>query len=1424
MELQQLSTNEWNWLTSFPFPLAYSYKESVLEAPNDEERVRGIIQTFTTGIQYTALICASEYARADYKDEHLSWSLERLKRPLISDFFNFVNAAVTSLRQHEVAPLILELEDFASEMERMRVEVPVMVDDEPRVKQLLLRKALVELRNTLGHKLYKPNWAELSAQYLPHLEHFLSSMAWCAKYPLLRVLNEEEMARLTGAKPLFASELLPEKSRDEIARAKAEGEMTGLLLADDSFNRFLNLYPLMLVAPCKECQAEPLRGLTEETFFFNGDEGKFLVYIGIRHSRNTKLVRGAVDDLYESKKTYPPVIRVNQISPPELSRRARHQFEQLLALNINARRYLPQLYHPRAEIESALSAFLRSKQTGFFLLGESGIGKTSLLCRKVEEWSGQSLQPENEPTSYEKKSEKDGETATTSDIVLFYSGRGLLAQGALEERIMNDLYLEGGFQDLLNRLRPTGRRLLIVIDSVNEDEQPSQTLQTLCQFTTRYARLFTEVDAPLKVIFSFRTAFYQKTLHALGYAGDGDEIQSLFPADVFLTHEVEHQEQKKQTYRFTLEAMSVEETGEVFEAYRAFAGIADEETGKMRRFRPTTPFEQLSQPTRQLLTHPWYLRMALEAFNERPLPTTLWVGELLESFCQAKIYGRTEAEQDLFDYRAVFTDELVRLMRGRRTDTIERAELLTIPQLAHAVSELQLRLSPYLQLVDEGVLVEAVETETTGHRTRKRFRVRFAFDPLFEYLLAEDILRENSLTIKEIPQLSNEKLESLLAEAQGFESLAGAIRVLLLEELTQGFYAGFVRHVQVFDSEWSELLASCLEQWFQIIRGTESESHFWDVLGMVALIGGEAGLVVIDTLCLRNFERSRFEVAYHLACLIEAGFADKLDERGRFAYRFVQAKALIHWGQNGMGRLLLQQLTTEVKNASPKEDFAILLINCKAYLSMAEVSLGLAAQAVGRLEDIWKEIQQRESEGKSISGLFSPVTTMLMGCYRELGKNELAAEIEDKFVSRLSDAEKENPETKLGIAMGKSGLLRDEEKYSESAQVLYDALQSISEHEVSPEVLAKAYNKLGISLNKAQQIEQARQAYNKAVKIAEENKLWGSLSFALADLGFLEVDVFGRIILKAQETNQELNEESLPWQALEKAENYFQRGLEICKVFPNLKLEAEIYRHLHAAAAAKKDVMQSEKYHREAIRCYKSLANYQKVFEMYESLADVFERIGKHDEALLVVREALEFATAEGEVETEKRIRHGLIEIYSTSSQWIEALDIFDGWKQKETLYSAVNQGIILTSFGDVCEQEAGDLSRAIQFYRQAIEAFEKGQATELAANPRLRLAELLNDEEHQVEKLSLLKTVIQDAPLMEDTSHRARILAGAGQLLYYMGRLQEAKEAFQLSLETGRTVGDEQLIRLVEDNWLILVETRIKNEKFWSSFNEGEV
>jgi tetratricopeptide (TPR) repeat protein len=751
---------------NYPFPIAFVLKNDVLEGKTPKEKVDGLIHLAEMSLQYATLIAVSDYVYADFKDEQVSYRLERLRRPLTSDFANFLRIAVPKLKEKGML-FVSELDDGINKTIRKQVKAVRMGERGLEEQNMSLLEALVNIRNAVRHGRWVGNWEAFIEYHVPLIVEFLQLMDWFGRYPLIRLLGGGKCLRLMGAETIFTPEPIPEEAFEELARAQRAGELTGLLLADPTLSRFRTLYPFLLWADCPYCQQEPLLGLTEEVFLFSGDEGKrYVAYIGVSHSRPMSEPRERVSEIFNEKWVPPETIEVERVTYPVLYERARAQSELWLTENIHMRRYIPQVYFPRKVMENELESFLKGGKSGFLLLGESGIGKTNLLCHKVDEWRER------------------------GEIVLFYAGHKLNPDEPMEQRLLGDLYLQGDFIRLLEFVRKEGRRFIVVVDGVNENKQSAKLLRYLCEFVQRYGRNF-----PLKVILSARTVFFTRMLQALGEGRSEEQLKSieagLFPSTIFQTHTVEREGRREETHRFELEAVDEEELREIYEGYRAFEGYWTEE-GQLRRFCPTTPYESLTSQVRQVLRHPWLLRMVMEAYDGKPVPERLWTGDILNAFCEAKIFGRTDEERERFAPRSQLVTELVRLMRKLKRDNFLRDELHDFSQKklhgfseewSRALLERELTRSPYLQLLDEGVLMETPIAEEWGRFRRiVGYQVRFAFDLLFEFLLYQELLEEGG----KWKGLTGEKVAKWLSEGREFDHLTGAVMILLTEVVQEG--------------------------------------------------------------------------------------------------------------------------------------------------------------------------------------------------------------------------------------------------------------------------------------------------------------------------------------------------------------------------------------------------------------------------------------------------------------------------------------------------------------------------------------------------------------------------------------------------------------------------------------------------------------
>jgi tetratricopeptide (TPR) repeat protein len=176
--------------------------------------------------------------------------------------------------------------------------------------------------------------------------------------------------------------------------------------------------------------------------------------------------------------------------------------------------------------------------------------------------------------------------------------------------------------------------------------------------------------------------------------------------------------------------------------------------------------------------------MVMEAYDGKPIPERLWTGDILNAFCEAKIFGRTDEEREQFAPRSQLVTELVRLMRKLKRDNFLRDELHDFSaEWSKALLERELTRSPYLQLLDEGVLMETPIAEEWGRFRRiVGYQVRFAFDPLFEFLLSNELLAEGGGW----EGLTGEKVAKWLSEGGDFDHLTGAVTLLLTEAVQEG--------------------------------------------------------------------------------------------------------------------------------------------------------------------------------------------------------------------------------------------------------------------------------------------------------------------------------------------------------------------------------------------------------------------------------------------------------------------------------------------------------------------------------------------------------------------------------------------------------------------------------------------------------------
>ncbi|WP_341676979.1 serine protease [Niveibacterium sp. SC-1] len=472
---------------------------------------------------------------------------------------------------------------------------------------------------------------------------------------------------------------------------------------------------------------------------------------------------------------------------PPLRERADRQSALWLRENTDSGRYLPAVFAARPAMQAAIADFLDGGCAGFVLTGESGMGKTSLLCHLIEQWR------------------REGE------LVLAFHAQSLQVEQPLEARILLDLHLPADFAALLQVLQTARRRLILVLDGVNEHAQAIQLLQQISSFVRRYANP-PDADGPaaIKLLLSFRSRFLDRLLDGLP-GGEQDEAR-LFPDFAFLRRAgSEGADDARSRYRFELGAIAPAEIEAIYGAYRQYHAAPDAPA----RHCPITTFADIEKSWYPLLANPFYLRMLVEAYNGRAIPVQPWHGEIMRSFCELKIWG-SEREAHRYATRAELVDQLVAQMRRQQLAILRKDALEALsPQWARAVHTEGVAASAYRQLIEDGVLMETTVRETTGRAARTQVLVRFAFDTLFEYLLGDDILREAGGWAG----LSGARLGAEIRQGQAFPYLVGAVEHLVLEAVDSGNFLPLVELFGALDCGVHEEVYTALSPHFQAIAG-----------------------------------------------------------------------------------------------------------------------------------------------------------------------------------------------------------------------------------------------------------------------------------------------------------------------------------------------------------------------------------------------------------------------------------------------------------------------------------------------------------------------------------------------------------------------------------------------------------------------------
>ena len=303
------------------------------------------------------------------------------------------------------------------------------------------------------------------------------------------------------------------------------------------------------------------------------------------------------------------------------------------------------LYTRRTEAENEFDAFIKGQAYALLLIGETGMGKTNLLCK----WSGQQSNAGNA-------------------VMMFHCDR--LGTKSVERELLTNFGMEdlGTLAQVLADLETTSsnseRLLILIFDGINEYRGSAQEL--LIEIDSLVAKL---PGKHLRIILSCSSATWSR-LDRIG--------------PVQLTWDHYHRARNDEAY-VVLKKFNEEETTAAFDLYQRFF--------KLKFTRSDLPFA-----LRTRLREPLLLRLLAETYQTLPdrsaVPT-------FDTLVFARYYDeRVRRRDDRF-----LIDELVEEMAAQQSSALSIDSLSRHPALGPAVLS-EAADSSYNRMLDLGVLLE----------------------------------------------------------------------------------------------------------------------------------------------------------------------------------------------------------------------------------------------------------------------------------------------------------------------------------------------------------------------------------------------------------------------------------------------------------------------------------------------------------------------------------------------------------------------------------------------------------------------------------------------------------------------------------------------------------------------------------------------
>lgn len=339
----------------------------------------------------------------------------------------------------------------------------------------------------------------------------------------------------------------------------------------------------------------------------------------------------------------------------DLQKRANKLTEATLGTGTIRQKYDRGLFLARKEIEQEFTKFLKSDKVGFAITGDTGSGKTSLICNLAEQYR-------------------------LKNVVLLYNCPSL-PHLDIERKIFEDLspspefrmstFLDELLEEISEKAREKeNRNFIVFIDAINEVDDSKQLLKNINE-------MIAHVSCPhVKIVISCRTIIWNTLLL----------LRDFLYRTKFYTF------RGKEEVR--LAEFNDEELEKAYELYR-------------KQYKLESEFQHLSQKAKDVCRVPLMLRFISETYEGKKIPPYVPLELVFNEYCKKFVESDME----------VLLGKIVYKMHNLKTDHIARRKLAEDAFIAKHMAD-STPSSAYVKLLDRGILTESPFGEVKFLRDR----------------------------------------------------------------------------------------------------------------------------------------------------------------------------------------------------------------------------------------------------------------------------------------------------------------------------------------------------------------------------------------------------------------------------------------------------------------------------------------------------------------------------------------------------------------------------------------------------------------------------------------------------------------------------------------------------------------------------------